>query len=97
MSDDYLAMTPRERAEAARRTKARLGPLTAEKAKRLDGLTLEQFYARRAEMMPRRVVVVNLDDFEVEVIAVFCVLGVKTRKRYDAVRAAGFEIGEPMQ
>jgi hypothetical protein len=37
------------------------------------------------------------DDFEVEVMAVFSVLGVKLRERIKVLRAGGFEYGEPMQ
>ena len=47
--------------------------------------------------MSRRVEVVNADDFGVEVMAVFSVLGVKMRERGKVLRAAGFEYGEPMQ
>jgi len=86
-----------ERVEAARRTKERLGPLAAEKARKYEGLTLEQLKARWAEMMSRRVEVVNADDFEAEVMAIFSVLGVKMGERGKLLRAAGFENGEPMQ
>ena len=53
--------------------------------------------ARWAEMMSRRVVVVNVADFEAEVTAIFSVLGVKMGERSKVLRAAGFEYGEPMQ
>jgi len=53
--------------------------------------------ARWAEMMSRRVEVVDADDFEAEVMAIFSALGVKMRDRSKVLRAAGFEYGEPMQ
>ena len=53
--------------------------------------------ARWAELMSRRVEVVNPDEFEVEVMAVFSVLGVKMTERAKVLRVAGFEYGEPMQ
>ena len=53
--------------------------------------------ARWAEMMSRRVEVVDADDFEAEVMAIFSVLGVKMGERGKVLRAAGFEYGEPMQ
>ena len=86
-----------ERVEAVRRANERLGPLAAEKAKKYEHLTLEQVMARWAEMMSRRVEVVNADDFEAEVMAIFSVLGVKMGKRSKVLRDAGFEYGEPMQ
>jgi len=96
MFEDELAAW-QERVEAVRRANERLGPLAAERAKQYEHLTLEQVMARWAEVMSCRSQWDSDDDFEVEVMAVFSVLGVKTRKRYDAARAAGFEIGEPMQ
>jgi len=53
--------------------------------------------ARWAEMMSRRVEVVNADDFEAEIMAIFGVLGVKMGQRAKVLRTAGFEYGEPMQ
>ena len=47
--------------------------------------------------MSRRIERANADDFEVEVMAVFSVLGVKMGERGTVLRAAGFEYGEPMQ
>jgi hypothetical protein len=94
--EDELAAL-QERVEAVRRANERQGPLAAEKAKKYEGLTLEQLHARCAEMMSRRVEVVNADDFEAELMAICAAIGAKTRKRYDALRAAGFEIGEAMQ
>ena len=86
-----------EQVEAARRTQERLGPLAAEKAKKYEHLTLEQVMARWAEMMSRRVEVVNADDFEAEVMAICQVLGAKMGERSKVLRSAGFEYGEPMQ
>ena len=86
-----------ERVEATRRTNARLGPAAAERAKKYEHLTLEEVMARWAEVMSRRIESANDDDFEVEVMAVFSVLGVKMRERGKVLRAAGFEYGEPMQ
>jgi len=96
MFEDELAAW-QERVEAARRTNERLGPLAAEKAKKYEHLTLEQVMARWAEMMSRRVEVVDADDFEAEVMAICRVLGAKVGKRYEALRTSGFDIGEPMQ
>ena len=53
--------------------------------------------ARWAEVMSRRSQWDSDDDFEVEVMAVFSVLGVKMRERGKVLRAAGFEYGGPMQ
>ena len=53
--------------------------------------------ARWAEVMSCRSQWDSDDDFEVEVMAVFSVLGVKMRERGKVLRAAGFEYGEPMQ
>jgi len=86
-----------EQIEAARRTQERLGPLAAERAKKYGHLTLEEVMARWAEVMSRRSQWDSDDDFEVEVMAVFSVLGVKMRERAKVLRAGGFEYGEPMQ
>ena len=86
-----------EQIEAARRANERLGPLAAERAKKYDHLTLEQVMARWAEVMSCRSQWDSDDDFEVEVMAVFSVLGVKMRGRGKMLRAVGFEYGEPMQ
>ena len=86
-----------ERVEAVRRANERLGPLAAERAKKYEHLTLEQVMARWAEVMSRRTQWDSDDDFEVEVMAVFSVLGVKMRQRGKVLRAGGFEYGEPMQ
>ena len=96
MFEDELAAW-QERVEAARRTNERLGPLAAEMAKKYEHLTLEQVMARWAEMMSRRVEVVDADDFEAEVMAIFSALGVKMLDRSKVLLAAGFEYGEPMQ
>ena len=60
-----------EKVEAARRTKERLGPLAAEKAKKYEGLTLEQVMAHWARVTSRRggCEFESLDDLEVEVMA----------------------------
>jgi len=86
-----------ERIDAARRANERLGPLAAERAKKYEHLTLEQVMARWGELMLRQVEVVNADDFEAEVMALYSVLGVKMGQRAKVLRAAGFEYGEPMQ
>ena len=86
-----------EQIEAVRRANERLGPLAAERAKQYERLTLEQVMARWAEVMSCRSQWDSDDDFEVEVMAVFNVLGVKMRERGKVLRAAGFEYGEPMQ
>jgi hypothetical protein len=96
MFEDELAAW-QEKVEAARQTKLRLGPLAAEKARKYEHLTLEQVMARWAELMSRRIEWANDDDFEVEVMAVFSVLGVKMRERGKVLRAGGFVYGEPMQ
>ena len=96
MFEDELAAW-QERIDAAWRAKERLGPQAAERAKKYEGLTLEQLKARWAEMMSRQVEVVKPDDFEAEVMAIFSVLGVKLGQRGKVLRAAGFEHGEPMQ
>ena len=71
--------------------------MAAEKAKKHEGCTLEQVMARWAEVMSRRIEWANDDDFEVEVMAIFSVLGVKMRDRSKVLRGAGFAFGEPMQ
>ena len=88
-----------EQVEAARRTKERLGPLAAEKAKKYETLTLEQVMARWAEVMSRRggSKYESLDDLEAEVTAIFSVLGSKMASRSRALRAGGFVYGEPTQ
>ena len=83
--------------EAARRSNERLGPLAAERAKKYENLTLEQVMERWAEVMSRRSQWDIDDDFEVEVMAIFSVLGVKMRERGKVLCTAGFEYGEPMQ
>ena len=77
--------------EAARRTNERLGPLAAERAKKYEHLTLEQVMARWAEVMSCRSQCDSDDDLEVEVMAVFSVLGFKMRERGKVLRAVGFE------
>ena len=86
-----------EKVDAARRMQERLGPLAAERAKQHEHLTLEQVMARWAEVMSRRSELANDCDLEVEVMAVFSVLGVKMQERSKVLRRAGFECGEPMQ
>jgi len=86
-----------ERVEAVRRANERLGPLAAERAKKYEHLTLEEVMARWAEVMSRRSQWDSDDDFEVEVMAIFSVLGVKMRERGKVLRAGGFVYGEPMQ
>jgi hypothetical protein len=96
MFEDELAAW-QERVEAVRRANERLGPLAAERAKQYEHLTLEQVMARWAEVMSCRSQWDSDDDFEVEVMAVFNVLGVKMRERGKVLCTAGFEYGEPMQ
>ena len=96
MFEDDLAAW-QEKVDAARRTKERLGPLAAERAKQYEQLTLEQVMARWAEVMSRRTEWASDDDLEVEVMAIFSVLGAKMGKRAEALRAGGFEHGEPVQ
>jgi len=91
------ARTPQELAEAARRDKERLGPLASQKAKLLEGLTLEQVYARWAEVMGPGVEWASLDDFKLEVLAMYQTVGSKAGKRVESLRAGGFDINEPMQ
>ena len=97
MSAALRSVTPHERVEAVRLEKERLGPLVAERARKYEHLTLEEVMARWAEVMSRRSQWDSDDDLEVEVMAVFSVLGVKMRERGKVLRAAGFEYGEPMQ
>ena len=98
MFEDELAAW-QERVEAARRTNERLGPLAAEKAKKYEGLTLEQVMAHWARIMSRRggSEFESLDDLEAEGMAIASVLGVKMKERAKVLRGAGFEYGEPMQ
>ena len=86
-----------EQIDAARRTNERLGPLAAERAKQYEHLTLEQVMAQWAEVMSSRTEWASDDEREVEVMAVFSVLGAKMQERSKVLRAAGFEYGEPMQ
>ena len=86
-----------ERIEAVRRANERLGPLAAERAKQYEHLTLEQVMARWAEVTSCRSQWGSDDDLEVEVMAVFSVLGEKMRERGKVLRGAGFEYDEPMQ
>jgi hypothetical protein len=86
-----------ERIDAARRTKERLGPLAAERAKKYEHLALEQITARWAEVMSSRGEPADDDDLEAEVMAVFSVLGAKMKERSKVLRAAGFDYGEPVQ
>jgi len=86
-----------ERVEAVRRANERLGPLAVERAKKYEHLTLEEVMARWAEVMSRRSQWDSDDDFEVEVMAIFSVLGVKMREGGKVLRAGGFVYGEPMQ
>jgi hypothetical protein len=97
MSADALARTPQELAEAARVENERLGPLAAEKAKAFESLTLVQLYALWVEVMGRRGEWPSLDDFKVEVMAIYRAIGSKAGERVEALRAGGFELGEPMQ
>jgi hypothetical protein len=53
--------------------------------------------ARCAEVMSHRARWDSDDDFEVEEMAVFSVLGDKMRERTKVLRAGGFEYGGPMQ
>jgi len=87
----------RELVEAARHTKERLGPLAAEKAKAYEGMTLEQLYARWADVMGQGGEWASLDEFKVEVMAIYKAIGAKAGRRVEALRAGGFDIGEPMQ
>ena len=96
MFEDELAAW-QEQVEAVRRANERLGPLAAARAKKYEALTLEQVMARWAEVMSCRRQWDSDDDFEVEVMAVFSVLGVKMREGGRVLRAVGFKYGEPMQ
>lgn len=96
MFEDELAAW-QEKIDAARRTNERLGPLAAERAKQYEHLMLEQVVARLAEVMSRRTEWASEDDLEVEVMAVFSVLGAKMQERSKVLRDAGFEYGEPLQ
>ena len=96
MFEDELAAW-QERVEAVRRANERLGPQAEERAKQYEHLTLEEIMARWAEVMSRRSQWDSDDDFEVEVMAIFSILGVKMRERGKVLRAAGFEYDEPMQ
>jgi hypothetical protein len=53
--------------------------------------------ARWAEVMSCRTEWASDDDFEVEVTAIYGVLGAKMQERGKVLRAAGFGYGEPMR
>ena len=97
MFEDELAAW-QEKVDAARLEQERLGPLAVEKAKLYEVMTVEQALARWAEVMRdhagwER----NDDDFRADVIAIYQVFGVKFGERDKMLRAAGFDLGEPMQ
>ena len=98
MFEDELAAWD-EKIEAARRAQERLGPLAAEKAKKFEGLTLEQVMAHWARIMSRQggCEFESLDDLEAEGMAIASVLGVKMQERSKVLRGASFEYGEPVQ
>ena len=88
----------KELVEAARLEQERLGPLAAEKAKLYENLTLEQALARWGEVMRDRAGWErNDDDFRADVIAIYQVFSAKFGERGRMLRAAGFDLGEPMQ
>jgi hypothetical protein len=97
MRAEDRARTPQELVEAARLDNERLGPLAAERAKAFEGMTLEQLYARWADVMGRRGEWTSLDDFKVEVMAMYRAIGPEIGKRADALRVGGFDFDEPMQ
>ena len=87
-----------EKVEAARREKERLGPLAAEKAKKYEGLTLEQAKARWAEVMRDHAGWESYDDdFKADVMAIYQVVCVKFGERGKMLHGAGFDLNEPMQ
>ena len=97
MFEDELAAW-QERVEAVRRTNERLGPLAAERAKKYEHLTLEQALARWVEVMRdhagwER----NDDDFRADVMAIYLVVSARFGERGRMLRAAGFDLNEPMQ
>jgi hypothetical protein len=91
------ARTPQKLADAARQDYERLEPFAAEKAKFFEGMTLEQMFARRADVMGPGGEWASLDDFTVEVMAIYRAIGSKAGKRVEALRAGGFDLIEPMQ
>ena len=98
MSSDAQERTWQAKVEAARQEQERLGPLVAEKVKQYEGMTLEQAKARWAEVMRDRAGWErNGDDFRADVIAIYQVFSAKFGERGKMLRAAGFDIGEPMQ
>ena len=96
MFEDELAAW-QEQIEAVRRANERLGPQAAERAKKYEHLTLEQLYARWAEVISRRSEWANLDDFRIEAMALYQAIGVKAGARGKILRAAGFDSNEPVQ
>jgi len=96
MFEDELAAW-RERVEAARLEQERLGPLAAERARAFEGPTLEQLYARWADVMGSEGEWASLDSFRVEAMAIYRAIGSKAGKRFEALRAGGFDAIEPMQ
>ena len=97
MTADYRSLTPHERVEAARQDQERLGPLAAERAKAYESLTLEQVMARWAAVMRRGGEWPSEDEFKIEAMAIFSLLGTKMGRRAESLRASGFESGEPVQ
>lgn len=96
MFEDELAAW-QEKVDAVRRTNERLGTLAAERAKQYEQLALEQVMARWTEVMSRRPESASDDDLEVEVMAIYSVLGAKMGERSRVLRAVGVRYGEPMQ
>ena len=87
-----------EKIEAALLEKERLGPLVAEKAKKYQGLTLEQAKARWAEVMQDQAGWGSYDDdFKADVMAIFQVVSVKFGERGKMLRGVGFDLNQPMQ
>jgi hypothetical protein len=97
MRAEDRARTPQELADAARRDNERLGPLAAEKAKFFEGMMLEQLYGRRVDVLGSEVEWASLDDFKVEAMAIYRVIGSKAGKRVEALGADGFDVIEPMR
>jgi len=98
MSADTPERKWQQKVDAARLEKEQLGPLVAEKAKKYQGLTLEQARARWAEVMRDKAGWENYDDdFRAEVMAIYQAIGVKAGARDKILRAAGFDSNEPVQ
>ena len=88
---------PTRPVEAARQDQERLGPLAAERAKAYESQTLEQVMARWAAVMRRGGEWPSEDEFKIEAMAIFSVLGTKMGKRAESLRVGGFDHNEPVQ